>query len=115
MLEDQEAVDRVLRHLGGAGPPGAGAAGAGGAAGGGGGGGGAAPGGGLPTSKAKTAAQVLVDASLAKGSSDNVTAVRSGPRAYLRARESARAQACSRTRTNLMPRAPPPTQLVIFL
>jgi serine/threonine protein phosphatase PrpC len=73
VLEDQEAVDLVLRHLGGAGPAGAGAAGAGGAAGGG--GGGAAPGSGLPTSKAKTAAQVLVDASLAKGSSDNVTAL----------------------------------------
>ena len=114
MLEDQEAVDLVLRHVGGAGPPGAGAAGVGGAAGGGGGGGGAAPGGGLPTSKAKTAAQVLVDASLAKGSSDNVTAVRSGPRAFLRARARARAQARARTRTNLTTRAAP-TQLVIFL
>ncbi len=52
VLEDQEAVDMVREHTGG----GAGAT---------------AP----PHSKAKTAAQVLVDAALAKGSSDNITAL----------------------------------------
>ncbi len=50
VLEDQEAVDMIREHLG----SGAGAT---------------SP----PHSKAKTAAQVLVDASLAKGSSDNIT------------------------------------------
>ena len=55
VLEDQEAVDLVVKHLGGVG---AGAAG-----------------GGFDTAKAKTAAQVLVDTSLAKGSTDNVTAL----------------------------------------
>lgn len=50
VMEDQEAVDMVREHLG----TGAGAT---------------AP----PHSKAKTAAQVLVDAAMAKGSSDNIT------------------------------------------
>ena len=48
VLEDQEAVDRVREHLA-ANPP--------------------------PLARAKTAAQVLVDAALSKGSSDNVTAL----------------------------------------
>ena len=48
VLEDQEAVDMVREHLG-AHPP--------------------------SLHKAKSAAQVLVDASLSKGSSDNVTAL----------------------------------------
>lgn len=50
VLEDQEAVDLVREHLGA-------------------GGGGASP----AQGRAKTAAQVVVDASLSKGSSDNVT------------------------------------------
>ena len=48
VLEDQEAVDMVREHLT-SNPP--------------------------PLSKVKTAAQVLIDAALAKGSSDNVTAL----------------------------------------
>jgi serine/threonine protein phosphatase PrpC len=57
-MEDQEAADLVLKHLG-LGP------------------GGSALGPSDPhfLSKAKTAAQVLVDTSLQKGSSDNVTAL----------------------------------------
>lgn len=50
VLEDQEAVDMIREHLG----SGAGMT---------------SP----PHSKAKTAAQILVDAALAKGSSDNIT------------------------------------------
>jgi len=49
VLEDQEAVDLVREHLGA--------------------GGGASP----AQGRAKTAAQLVVDASLSKGSSDNVT------------------------------------------
>lgn len=47
-MEDQEAVDMVREHLT-SNPP--------------------------PLHKVKTAAQVLIDAALAKGSSDNVTAL----------------------------------------
>ncbi len=47
VLEDQEAVDLIREHVGAGGNP----------------------------AKIKTAAQVLVDASLAKGSSDNITAL----------------------------------------
>lgn len=50
VIEDQEAVDMVREHLG---------AGVGGAP--------------PPNSRVKTAAQVLVDAALARGSSDNIT------------------------------------------
>jgi serine/threonine protein phosphatase PrpC len=103
VMEDQEAVDMVRRHLasgadgadrqqqqqgitrGGGSDDGAGSSGSDGGeppppvTGSGGGGGGAVGdpfvGRDLPSSKAKSAAQVLVDAAMTRGSSDNITAL----------------------------------------
>lgn len=78
VMEDQDAVDAVRAHLGlGAAPP----AGTTEAAGGGGGAAARADPSApldvasLPPAKVKTAAQALVDLALARGSSDNVTAL----------------------------------------